>query len=124
MDGKTATGDGFAVTSHSLDSTAQMLELAYTTNGTPQIAAIAGEFLSAQIVGEEAAETQATETSGTIQIEVPQNTGLLRSGSVTLSLAEDESVQCTISISQSGGGLTEGRSSSTCTHAELKLAKI
>lgn len=91
MDGKTATGDGFAVTSHSLDSTAQMLELAYTTNGTPQIAAIAGEFLSAQIVGEEAAETQATETSGTIQIEVPQNTGLLRSGSVTLSLAEDES---------------------------------
>lgn len=57
MDGKTATGDGFAVTSHSLDSTAQMLELAYTTNGTPQIAAIAGEFLSAQIVGEEAAET-------------------------------------------------------------------
>lgn len=106
VDGKTATGDGFAVTSHSLDSTAQMLELAYTTNGTPQIAAIAGEFLSAQIVGEEAAETQATETSGTIQIEVPQNTGLLRSGSVTLSLAEDESVQCTISISQSGGGLT------------------
>ena len=106
MAGKTATGDGFAVTSHSLDSTAQMLELAYTTNGTPQIAAIAGEFLSAQIVGEEAAETQATETSGTIQIEVPQNTGLLRSGSVTLSLAEDESVQCTISISQSGGGLT------------------
>lgn len=95
--------------SQSLDPQAQTLELPYSTNGTPKIVDVIGEFISATVVGEEVEETEATatETAGAIQIEVSRNTGLLRKGSVAITLAENDAIQCTVNISQSGGGLTE-----------------
>ena len=103
VNGKTATGNGVIPITLSPDSDAQVLELPFTTNGTLEIAEKTGSFLTAQIVGEEA-EIGVTENSGTIQVEISANTGSLRNGSVTLTLAENNDVRCMIAISQDSGG--------------------